>query len=164
VLCGFDRPYAGQQQPGTYPESQATNGYDHERARNEHHETCLRIIEIVGDGRIGEGLHGVPVDLAWRDPHGHQYIAEVKSCVAGNVTEQLRLGLGQILEYRHRLSQEKITTTGVLAVPHVYDRRWYAICADVDIRLIATDDPDDLHGLTTNHIPASTNGRSLRRH
>jgi hypothetical protein len=41
-------------------------------------------------------------DLAW-EAHGTVFVAEVKSVTDGNEQEQLRLGLGQVLRYRHRL-------------------------------------------------------------
>ena len=42
-------------------------------------------------------------DLAWQR-NGTVFVAEVKSITADNEEEQLRLGLGQVLRYRQRLS------------------------------------------------------------
>jgi hypothetical protein len=58
----------------------------------------------------------VPVDVAWRDADGRQYIAEVKSVVGANDVDQLRLGLGQVLEYRHRLDALGLSVTAVMLV------------------------------------------------
>ena len=41
-------------------------------------------------------------DLAW-ETGGTVFVAEIKSITDDNEEEQLRLGLGQVLRYRHRL-------------------------------------------------------------
>ncbi|MET8196875.1 hypothetical protein ABZU22_23955 [Micromonospora sp. NPDC005222] len=88
----------------------------------------------------GAGLHGVPVDLAWRDGQDRQFIAEVKSTTIGNEIEQLRFGLGQVLEYRHRLAMLDVPVTAVLLVSHYGDHAWWGTCADSDVVLLAEDD------------------------
>ena len=42
-------------------------------------------------------------DLAWTKPSGELMVCEVKTTSGGNETKQLRLGVGQVLHYRHAL-------------------------------------------------------------
>lgn len=49
---------------------------------------------------------GPRFDIAWRDYDGSLFVCEVKSSTEVNRDQQLRLGLGQVLEYRFRLQRE----------------------------------------------------------
>ncbi|WFE20455.1 hypothetical protein O7621_21505 [Solwaraspora sp. WMMD937] len=90
---------------------------------------------------VGTGLAGVPVDLAWQDADGRQYIAEVKSLVGASPEEQLRLGLGQVLEYRHRLALLGRAVTPVLLTSAPVDAAWRDICRDNGVTLLVDNDP-----------------------
>jgi hypothetical protein len=74
-------------------------------------------------------------DLAWDRPDAI-VVAEVKSVTNRNEERQLRMGLGQVLLYRHQLSQ--LTDKPVIAAL-VSERRppavWTAVCESVNVRL-----------------------------
>jgi hypothetical protein len=75
-------------------------------------------------------------DLGWRD--GPLHIVEVKSLSVGSEDHQLRLGLGQVLEYRHRIALREGQSPGVfLAVERPPKRRyWAGACQDAGVRLV----------------------------
>jgi hypothetical protein len=73
-------------------------------------------------------------DLAWKD--GDLYVAEIKSLTAQNETSQLRLGLGQVLDYKALLTTSTETVVAVLAVEfEPTDKRWKSLCADLGVIL-----------------------------
>ncbi|WP_405432275.1 hypothetical protein [Micromonospora sp. NBC_00617] len=151
---GFDRPYTTSTVSADLPAQRSFDADAYRAGVSEHDRLCLALIDhLAGLGvRVGAGLHGVPVDLAWRDADGRQFIAEVKSVVGDNEVEQLRLGLGQVLEYRHRLAAHGIDATPVLVVSRCTDRAWPAICGDNHVIL--------LHGQgTSDWTAAPTKGR-----
>ncbi len=135
---GFDRPYQGRPREGVYPGVMSVGPQAREAAVAEHHALCTRLIEHLRGAGIAAGeLRAVPVDLAWRDGRGVQMIAEVKSCLGIDDTAQVRLGLGQVLEYRQRVGAG---AEAVLLVGRVPDPLWYAVCAGVGVRLLSGDD------------------------
>jgi hypothetical protein len=73
-------------------------------------------------------------DLAWED--GALYVAEVKSLTAQNQTQQLRLGLGQVLDYQALLATPARKVVPVLAVElEPTDKRWMALCSSLGVIL-----------------------------
>lgn len=76
-------------------------------------------------------------DLAW-EANGTVFVAEIKSITDDNEEEQLRLGLGQVLRYRHRL--EKLGHERVVAVlvPERIPRdpSWEDLCRELQVVLI----------------------------
>ncbi|MEH1014270.1 hypothetical protein V6U90_14300 [Micromonospora sp. CPCC 206060] len=141
VEPGFDRPYAGPAAPADLPGQRAFDGDAYRAGVDEHDRICRQLIAHLGRSgvRAGAGLHGVPVDLAWRDATGRHVIAEVKSVAGGNGTDQLRLGLGQVLEYRHRLATRGAPVTALLVVSRCDDPVWRDICADNGVELLVAD-------------------------
>ncbi|MEU5566155.1 hypothetical protein [Micromonospora musae] len=135
---GFDRPYTGVIPSADLPAQRSFDGDAYRAGVSEHDRLCRALINhLSADGvRVGAGLHGVPVDLAWRDADGRQFIAEVKSVIGDNEIEQLRLGLGQVLEYRHRLAARGIVAAPVLLVSRCTDQAWLAICGDNHVILL----------------------------
>ncbi|MGK5444193.1 hypothetical protein ACSNN7_20575 [Micromonospora sp. URMC 105] len=135
---GFDREYAASAVSSDLPTQRSFDADAYRAGVSEHDRLCEALIDhLAAEGlRVGAGLHGVPVDLAWRDIDGRQFIAEVKSVVGDNEVEQLRLGLGQVLEYRHRLAARGIVATPVLGVSRCRDRAWSAICGDNHVILL----------------------------
>ncbi|WP_433533790.1 hypothetical protein ACQPZK_16430 [Micromonospora sp. CA-249363] len=135
---GFDREYAGSAAPVDLPAQRLFDGDAYRAGVSEHDRLCRAVIDHLGaDGiPVGAGLHGVPVDLAWRDVDGRQFVAEVKSAVEGNESEQLRLGLGQVLEYRHRLATRGVIATPVLVVSRCTDEAWFDICNENQVVLL----------------------------
>jgi hypothetical protein len=138
---GFDRSYRGKPAEGIYPSTQATSPEAKEAAAREHDVLCRRLIAYLERyGILAGELVDPPVDVAWQSPAGLQMIAEVKSCVAGNEIEQLRLGLGQVLEYRHRAAAVRGPVNAVLLVSRVADPAWFELCRSVDVQLITGED------------------------
>jgi hypothetical protein len=75
-------------------------------------------------------------DVAWRSGDT-LYVAEVKSITDLNEEKQLRLGLGQVLWYRHRLADECAHVVGVLvAEREPTDSEWENACSEVGIILV----------------------------
>ncbi|MFJ8834315.1 hypothetical protein [Micromonospora aurantiaca] len=134
---GFDRPYTGVT-TGDLPAQRSFDADAYRAGVDEHDRLCRSLIAHLSRSRlaVGSGLAGVHVDLAWRDADGHQFVAEVKSVIGGNEVEQLRLGLGQVLEYRHRLAAQGVAATAVLLVSRCTDPVWPAICAGSGVLLL----------------------------
>jgi hypothetical protein len=85
-----------------------------------------------------------PFDLAWRVGDA-LFVAEVKSTTARNEIRQLRLGLGQVLHYRHQLRQVAPTIVAVLAVEREPgDRGWVDLCRSHGVALVWPDEFDRL--------------------
>jgi hypothetical protein len=88
-------------------------------------------------------------DIAW-ETEGTVFVAEVKSITDDNEEEQLRLGLGQVLRYRHRL--EALGHDHVVAVlaperaPR--DSSWKDLCDEVRVVLLAKDEIERAPQLT----------------
>ncbi len=80
---------------------------------------------------LSPSLDDPPYDLAWRDGDS-TYVAEVKSIVPENEVRQLRLGLGQVLDYAHQLDAR-----GVLFVDRrPLSDRWSDIAAAAGVELL----------------------------
>lgn len=83
-------------------------------------------------------------DLAWRTASG-LVVAEVKSTTGANQRQQIRLGLGQVLDYRHELrrllGERPVAVLAVSGLPHDDERD---VCAEADVVLTcpATFGPD----------------------
>lgn len=74
-------------------------------------------------------------DLAWRD-HDVIFVAEVKSITPQNEERQLRLGLGQVLRYRNRLSASGQAVRAVLVCERPPpDPTWQALCDELAVVL-----------------------------
>lgn len=141
---GFDRPYAAAATTADLPAQRSFDAAAYRAGVEEHDQLCRLLIERLARAgvRAGAGLVGVDVDLAWRDGAGRQFIAEVKSVVGSNEVEQLRLGLGQVLEYRHRLAELGVPATAVLLVSTSSRPVWRDICAGSNVVLLSGDDED----------------------
>ena len=76
-------------------------------------------------------------DAAWVDGDAAT-VAEVKSLTDLNEERQLRLGLGQVLRYRHDLDWDAVTSVqAVLAVEREpTDRRWIEVCEENGVALV----------------------------
>ena len=72
-------------------------------------------------------------DLAWVS--SNVVVAEIKSLTGADPTGQLRLGLGQVLEYRRVLRHLYGDASAVLAVEHGPPPMWIEVCADADVVL-----------------------------
>lgn len=104
------------------------------RAHRELENWLARTAASAGLHPEDPSLTDPPFDLAWRD--GDELtVVEVKSITSGNETSQLRLGLGQILEYACMLR-------GVTSVrPVLFVERapsadhWEAVCQSAGVEL-----------------------------
>lgn len=77
------------------------------KSTNEHRDTENSVIaELLARGlRPFNGSGTIQFDLGWRAHDGGLWVCEVKS-TACSEQEQFRLGLGQVIEYRHRLNEQ----------------------------------------------------------
>jgi hypothetical protein len=73
-----------------------------------------------GIGRPKQGLGDPAFDIAWRDDEGVAFIGEVKSLTDENETGQIRLAIGQVLDYVHKLDLLRKANS---LPPH-----WKALC------------------------------------
>jgi hypothetical protein len=75
-------------------------------------------------------------DLAWTF-RGVTFVGEVKSLTAINEDRQLRLGLGQVLDYQALMARETTAVRAVLVVEHQpQDARWLALCERHNVVLV----------------------------
>ena len=75
-------------------------------------------------------------DLAWVH-NSVTYVAEIKSLTEGNEEKQLRLGLGQVLRYRHLLGITHSQVCAVLvAEREPTDRSWLELCCELKVLLV----------------------------
>ncbi|MGP7999753.1 MAG: hypothetical protein ACLPKI_20910 [Streptosporangiaceae bacterium] len=67
------------------------------------------------------------------------FVAEVKSITDGNEEEQLRLGLGQVLRYRHHLTRLGHQYVVAVLVPErtPRDASWNSLCSDLGVMLVS---------------------------
>lgn len=94
-----------------------------------------RTQNFLADFLIGLGIEpqspgpGDPdFDIGWR-AGGTWFVAEVKSLTAANESRQLRLGLGQVLDYHDELARGTAEVQAVLMVERNPDNpRWAQIC------------------------------------
>jgi len=77
-------------------------------------------------------------DLAW-EANGTVFVAEVKSITDDNEEEQLRLGLGQVLRYRHRLHKLGHGHVVAVLVPEraPRDPSWDELCHELGVVLLS---------------------------
>lgn len=75
-------------------------------------------------------------DLGWSHRTGW-YVAEVKSLTDQNEARQLRLALGQVLDYHDALSRRHPIVRAVIAVGRrPRDPRWISLCERHDVLLV----------------------------
>jgi hypothetical protein len=77
-------------------------------------------------------------DLAW-ESGGTVFVAEIKSITDDNEEEQLRLGLGQVLRYRHHLQQLGHQHVVAVLVPErsPRDQSWNDLCQNLGVALLS---------------------------
>ncbi|MFV2018163.1 hypothetical protein [Micromonospora sp. LOL_023] len=142
--AGFDRPYRSPAvDPAALTDTRAFDKAAYVAGCDEHDLLSRWLIDILAASGtpVGTGLAGVPVDLAWRDADGRQYIAEAKSLVGASPEDQLRLGLGQVLDYRHRLALLGLVVTPILLTSAPVDGVWRDICQENGVTLLVDGDP-----------------------
>lgn len=110
-----------------------------ENATREHRETQNKLAEWAKTrGFKAVRPSGEPLyDVGWWGPMGF-FVAEVKSLGIDNEARQVRLGLGQVLDYRKQLKDKaEIDATAVLAVSRVPAKQnrhhWQNLAAELDV-------------------------------
>lgn len=73
-------------------------------------------------------------DLAWQDGHGLT-VVEVKSLTAANEMAQMRLGLGQLLEYRHLLGTSQPVRAVLFVERKPSATHWGDVCSKQGVSL-----------------------------
>ena len=75
-------------------------------------------------------------DIAWRGPDGTLTVCEIKSLTDASETRQLRMGLGQILDYLDLLTVRTTSVRGVLWVERQpSSSRWIDLCERAGVAL-----------------------------
>lgn len=107
----------------------------------EHEATVARLDELVRQAGYRPLYDGTPrVDIAWESDDGLVVIVEVKSITPLNERHQLRLGLGQILDYASTFRATGWRVLPVLAVSRPVEAgNWRAVCESVGVRFVASD-------------------------
>jgi hypothetical protein len=107
------------------------------RAHNRLQNRLSDLVEAAGYTPIDpESPIDPAFDLAWFDGPT-LFVVEVKSCTQDNQTQQLRLGIGQVLDYEDTLLARGHTVQAVLYVEEQpTDPRWSGLAQRHDIRLI----------------------------
>ena len=85
------------------------------------------------------GRHAPVFDLGWTE-NGVVYIAEVKSLTGTDQTQQIRLGLGQVLDYAQQIRQSRLAAfpvQPVLVLEHAPSHtRWAETASSAGVELI----------------------------
>ena len=111
-----------------------------ERGLRGHTDTQNELASVLSNAGI-EPRRGLPpgpnFDLAWQKD-GTVFVAEVKSITAENEEHQLRVGLGQVLRYRQRLSALGHDRVVAVLVPERQPRdpSWRELCQDLGVVLL----------------------------
>jgi hypothetical protein len=111
-----------------------------ERGLRGHTDTQNELASVLSNAGI-EPRRGLPpgpnFDLAWRKD-GTVFVAEVKSITADNEEHQLRVGLGQVLRYRQRLSALGHDRVVAVLVPErpPRDPSWCELCQELGVVLL----------------------------
>jgi hypothetical protein len=96
-------------------------------------------------------------DLAWVGEDETMVVVEVKSVTAGNEIRQLRMGLGQVLDYNSTLKRRGLTVQPVLYVQRQpADDRWIDLAQAVGVILAWPGAEDRLGLLNVSPTPSRT--------
>jgi hypothetical protein len=106
-----------------------------------HYRLQNRLAQLLAAGGLvplSPGPNDPPFDLAWSAGDGALVVVEVKSTTPSNEVKQLRMGLGQVLDYANTLRRTGVAVQPVLYVEQepVDAERWLEITNDAGIQLI----------------------------
>lgn len=112
-----------------------------ERGLRGHADTqnaLARVLSAAGIEPRSRLPHEPNYDLAWQIGNT-VYVAEIKSITDENEEEQLRLGLGQVLRYRHRLGRLGHVDVVAVLVPERKPREddWRELCRELGVVLMS---------------------------
>jgi hypothetical protein len=122
-----------------------------ERGLRGHTETQNALASVLSTAGI-EPRRGLPpgpnFDLAWQKD-GTVFVAEVKSITSENEEHQLRVGLGQVLRYRQRLSALGHDRVVAVLVPERQpgDPSWRELCQELGVVLLCRNEFERAPGL-----------------
>jgi hypothetical protein len=105
--------------------------------RTAKHEDLVRELAAAVAGAGFKPKRPTRADLAWRE-EGRDVVAEVKTLPAKFDDHQLRLGLGQVLQYRTETSVvSDLSVNAVLWVEREPEEAdvWVAVCTSAGVRL-----------------------------
>lgn len=109
-----------------------------DRGTQRHIDTLDKLAAFLqqkGLNPLPAGNAGIPFDLGWK-VGDRLWIAEVKSTVQAVERQQLRLGLGQVLDYRERLASIGSDPRCSLVVEREpTEARWTKVCAMAEVVL-----------------------------
>ena len=75
-------------------------------------------------------------DLVWTDTDKILNVAEVKGLTSNNELSQMRLGLGQVLRYRHRaIAAYQLVQAWLVTDSPPLDQLWGPLCDSLQVRL-----------------------------
>lgn len=109
-----------------------------EKGTKRHEATRNALAQFLTAAGLPPREHGLDAafDLGWVGPDGALWIAEVKSLARTSERQQLRLGLGQLLEYRHSCTRPgQVVRAALVVEQEPVDLRWVGVCAAVDVVL-----------------------------
>lgn len=117
------------------------NYEERERGNEGHANTLDQLIQLVRarglDATRGERDYNF--DLGWQEPTGEFVVCEVKSLTPKNERHQIRMGLGQVLDYAHTLAQARhpqpVRPLLVVEQEPSDAAHWQAVCNSVDVTL-----------------------------
>lgn len=127
-------PQLGQPDPFSVDPSVVERGLrSHSRLQN----LLVETLESFGRSGRSPGPSDAPWDVLWV-ADGEIWVAEVKSLTDKNEERQLRLGLGQLLRYRQRLSAEwSSPVRGLMFVEREpADPTWIELCESLGVQLL----------------------------
>ncbi|MCK6548640.1 hypothetical protein L6R52_22540 [Myxococcota bacterium] len=107
------------------------------RAHADLQNNLARLVERHSLVPLSPGPADPEFDLAWRRDDT-LFVAEVKSTTLDNEESQLRLGLGQVLRYRHLLAKHASgpRVLALLVTEHEpKDPTWVSVCREVGVHL-----------------------------
>jgi hypothetical protein len=110
-----------------------------DRASQAHERTCRALCDALRtaghEGRCAFG-DGPRFDIGW-EVGNKLFIAEIKSLASAREEQQIRLGLGQILDYAHQLLQHGKTVHPVLALERKpQHERWSGLARHHNVQLV----------------------------
>jgi hypothetical protein len=110
-----------------------------ERGLRGHKATQQDLAELVfsrGHEVLSPGPGDPNFDLAWRN-HGGVTVVEVKSLTGTNEAGQIRLALGQVLDYQNQLEAGGLVARPVIALEgQPADPRWRSLCERHGVTLV----------------------------
>jgi hypothetical protein len=111
-----------------------------DRGKRSHRELQEKLRDLAERRGLEPRSPGGPdpdFDIGWWQSRAAMVVIECKSTTARNEEKQLRLGLGQVLDYAHRGQRGARKVIPVLAVENrPRSARWEALCAKHGVRLV----------------------------